>query len=113
MKIDLAQISFIDERLREIALAIEDRFGRQTITSLYRLGDKGVHGTLPLRGIDLREQGINNAKEIERFVNDLWEYDWQRQDMNCCIYHDTGQGLHLHLQVHPNTRKRYNVSSVG
>jgi hypothetical protein len=54
MQIDLKQLEFIDPKLREIALAVEDEFGEQVITSLYRIDDAGVHGTLPLRGIDLR-----------------------------------------------------------
>jgi len=54
MKIDLVQLEFITPLLREIALAIEERFGEKTITSLYRIGDTGVHGTMPLSGMDLR-----------------------------------------------------------
>ena len=77
-----------------------------TITSLYRINDNGVHGTLPLRGIDLRCRESDFGKLIEDYVNNKWIYDPDRPDMKCCIFHDIGQGAHIHLQVHNKTRKR-------
>lgn len=106
MHIDLKQLEFIDENLRLIALEVEEVFGSQTITSLYRMHDSGVHGQLPLRGIDLRCKIYCFGQEIEEYINEQWEYDYKRPKMHCCLFHDTGRGLHIHLQTHPNTRKR-------
>lgn len=105
MKIDLGSLEFIDERLREIALAVEERFGEKVITSLYRIGDKGVHGCLPLRGLDLRCLTRPHGEEVERWVNKRWMYDPRREGKKCCLFHTSGEGYHLHLQVHPRTEK--------
>ncbi len=70
--------------------------GNIVITSAFRNGDDGVHGTEPLRGVDLRG---NYANEI----NSEWIYDPKRPQMKVAIYHDTGSGWHTHVQVHPNT----------
>ena len=107
MKIDLMQLEFIDIKLRKMATELEV-MTRLTfeVTSLYRIGDDGVHGTLPLRGIDLGCSNINIGEQIEKFVNDLWQYDPTRPSMKCAMVHNVSSGLHLHLQVHPNTKKR-------
>ena len=48
MRIDVSQLEFIDKNLRLILLDIEKSTGVEfTITSLYRIGDVGVHGSLP------------------------------------------------------------------
>ena len=107
MKIDIAQLEFINHKLREIALAIEEKYGEQTVTSLYRIDDNGVHGTLPLRGMDLRCHDTTTGSVIESFVNGNWEYDPSRPEKHCCMFHSVGQGWHLHLQVHPKTVKRF------
>ena len=107
MKIDLGQLEFINPLLRKIALAVEEQFDTEfTVTSLYRMFDEGVHGSLPLRGIDLRCREDHFGALIKDFVNSHWEYDPSRPEIDCCIYHDTGLGKHIHLQVHPNTRER-------
>ena len=106
MKLDLAQLEFINPLLRDLALAVEERFGEKTITSLYRIGDTGVHGMLPLRGLDFRCTSQIHGKEVETWVNERWIYDPSRETMKCCLFHSVGQGYHLHLQVHPNTIRR-------
>lgn len=75
-----------------------------TITSAYRpLDEKSVHRYM--RGIDFRTWDMD-----EKFINDLcvavntrWRYDPERPEKECLIYHDTGRGAHLHLQVHDAT----------
>ena len=77
-----------------------------------RPGD--VHFTDPLRGYDARywfyEPDV--AYYIEKQINERWEYDYKRPDMNCARIHEsfnedgTSRGVHFHIQVHPNTRKR-------
>lgn len=104
MKIDIKQLEFIDLNLRNIVLDVEKEFGEQTVTSLYRIGDKGVHGTLKLRGIDTRCHDSELGKNIEKYVNNKWQYDPIRPHKKCCMFHDVGQGKHLHFQTHPNTK---------
>lgn len=53
MKADIHQLMFIDKMLRSIVTTTEGFFGVEfTITSIYRIDDPGVHGQLPVRGID-------------------------------------------------------------
>ena len=107
MRIDLMQLEFVDITLRKIATWLEDSTGLEFIvTSLYRMGDPGVHGQLPLWAIDLRMRDWDIGREIETHVNFTWEYDPERQNMQCAVLHDAGFGLHLHLQSHPHTRRR-------
>lgn len=106
MRIDIDQFEFIDRNLRDIVLWIEDRTGEeQTITSLVRIGDPGVHGAMPLRGIDLRCRDRAKGKVIREMVNSRWQYDIKRPEKRCAILHGGGWNLHLHIQVHPNTRR--------
>ena len=107
MKLDLNQLEFIEPKLRGMALDVESHFDVEfTITSIYRIGDNGVHGTLPLRGLDLRCRNDDFGHLIQSYVNEKWVYDPDRPHKDCCMYHDTGLGKHIHLQVHPKTRKR-------
>ena len=103
MKIAFAQLEFINPLLRKIALEVEEEFGEQTVTSLFRIGDTGVHGTLPVRGIDLRDS--DKAQEIQEWVNARYQYDPDRKHIGCALYHNNrgASGKHIHLQVHPKT----------
>lgn len=103
MRIDTNQLEFIDKQLREILTEIEVTGIEFTITSMYRIDDAGVHGTLPLRGIDLRCRDSEIGEFICKWINKFAVYDPSRPDMKCAIYHDIGQGAHIHLQVHPST----------
>ena len=107
MKIALGQLEFIHPLLREIVLWVESNYGEQTVTSIYRIGDAGVHGTLPVRGIDLRDPGEDTARQIMEAVNDRWVYDPDRPAIGCCLYHKnrSNNGRHLHFQVHPRTSR--------
>jgi hypothetical protein len=107
MKADIAQFEFIDKKLRLIVSWLELETGLEfTATSLFRIGDKGVHGALPLRGMDLRMRSYMVGKVFESIINDKWLYDPDRPDKNCAKLHGNGNNLHLHLQVHPNTKRR-------
>lgn len=107
MKIDIQQLEFIDKKLRLILVELEGFTGVEfTITSLYRIGDNGVHGTLPLRGTDLRMRLPAVGLELEDFINNTWEYDPERSEKKCAMLHGKGSNLHLHIQVHPNTTMR-------
>jgi hypothetical protein len=107
MKIDIKQLMFIHPKLRVIAIRLEKEFCAEfTSTSLFRIGDHGVHGQLPLRGLDLRCRYGFLGILVQDYVNTRWQYDPKRPDMQCCLFHDTGSGFHLHLQVHPNTKRK-------
>jgi hypothetical protein len=107
MRIDYEQLEFIAPKLRKLIRDVEDQTGFEfTITSLYRIGDTGNHGQLPLRAMDLRCRKVSAGAAIEKYVNDTWVYDSNRPDKKCCKIHDTGGGLHFHFQVHPNTERR-------
>jgi len=105
MKADYQQYSFWHPKLRELVAWLEESTGLEfTATSMYRMDDPGVHGTLPLRAVDLRMWNEQLGEVIEEFINDHWQYDPERWKMHCCLFHNAGTGLHLHLQVHPNTK---------
>lgn len=107
MVADLGQWEFVTPRLRQIALWLEESTGLIfTITSLYRIGDAGNHGQLPLRAVDLRCRHIGLANFIADLINDAWEYDHERPNMKVAIAHGKGSHLHIHLQVHDNTTRR-------
>jgi hypothetical protein len=74
-----------------------------TLTSPHRMNDNGVHGQLPLRGMDLRVRHEGLGIELEKYVNNNWTYDPSRPELECALLHGEGSNLHLHLQVHSNT----------
>lgn len=106
MFIDYMNLEFIDLKLRYILLEIETEFGQKVFTSLFRINDPGVHGTLPLRGADLRERNQLVGNVIKGWVNSRWVYDASRPEKKVCKFHDTGKGLHIHVQVHRNTERK-------
>ena len=93
--------------LIEIVLDIYSVASEIVVTEGYREGG-GVHSTDPCRGIDLRSwiYSAGRLEQIQHYINSRWIYDPNRPTMECCIIHDVGQGIHLHLQVHPNTIKK-------
>lgn len=97
--------------MMELLLFLDEEYGViPTITSGYRSGDKGVHGTKPLRGIDIRSWGNSYSPlELAETINEEFCYDNRRPHLKCAKYHDVGQGAHLHLQVHPNTQRHLNL----
>jgi len=99
--------------LNQIAEDVKEEFGIDVITSAYRPGDKGVHGYF--RGLDMRCRNASLGHAIEDYVNERYEYDPKRPPalgfkLNCALWHKVENGgYHLHLQVHPNTKKREGV----
>lgn len=80
------------------------------LTESYReqLHKNDLHGTWPVRANDLRTWCYveeNKAKGIEEAINDRWAYDPNRPGMNVAWIHQNrnAQGVHFHIQVHPNT----------
>ena len=104
MKLDVGQLEFIHKTLRRILTEIEFKTGYEfTLTSLYRMGDNGVHGALPLRGADLRMRNKRLGAVVQDLINKEWLYNPDDPNKVCAILHGAGSNLHLHIQVHNNT----------
>jgi hypothetical protein len=68
-------------------------------------GDVHPHG----RAFDLRVRvygSLERAEQIRKWINKRWEYDFKRPEMEVSIIHDSGKGLHFHVQTHNRTRRR-------
>lgn len=61
--------------------------GQVVVTSGYRHGEKGVHGCVLLRGIDLRSREFNNPRNVEHEINQEWDYG--KEPYQVCLYHQT------------------------
>lgn len=108
MKTDIQQISMFHPNLIAVLLWLEAATGFEyTITSQHRKGDKGVHGTMPLRAVDLRCRAKSVGWTIEHLINTAWAYDPTRPNKSVCLSHGEGANYHLHIQVHTNTHKRH------
>jgi hypothetical protein len=106
MKADIEQFEFIDPKLRMILIWLEETTGVEfTATSLYRMKDEGVHGQLPLRGTDLRQRLESAGIAHQDHINANWSYDPNRPKYSVAKLHGEGSNMHLHLQVHPNTKR--------
>lgn len=107
MKSDIGQLKYVHPKLRKMAKWLEKSTGLEfTETSRFRMDDDGVHGQLPVRGLDLRCRAQEIGIAIEAYINKHWIYDPKRSGKKCCYLHGSGSELHLHLQVHPNTEFR-------
>ncbi len=100
-----------DAVLSEVLLWIQEKIPefRMVFTSGFRVYERGVHGTNPCRAVDLRCHDKMIGPYIKNTVNSTWEYDYKRPRKGCALFHSvTGkeEDLHLHVQVHPNTRMR-------
>jgi len=105
MLADYEQQEFRDIKIRQLIKWLEDSTGFQFVeTSSRRIGDDGVHGTDPTRASDLRCRSLEVGIAIETWINKFWEYDSERPWKKCCFLHGEGADLHLHLQVHKNTK---------
>ena len=81
------------------------KYYESVVTSAFRSGDSGVHGTLPYyRGVDLRSYIYADPAGMADDINLVWIYDYKRPKKRCVIYHNVGRGIHLHLQVSYNTK---------
>jgi len=85
-------------KMVELLIWLEERY-EIVATSGYRRGDTGVHGTVPVRGLDIRSRIYSNPKEALDDINTNWIYDAERPNLQVALYHLN----HIHLQVHPNT----------
>lgn len=105
MRADIKQFGSYHPFLVRLLLWLEAETGLEfTITSPHRIDDSGVHGTLPLRAVDLRCRSREVGEVIAKLINDHWKYDHIRPVMECAVLHGVGYNLHLHIQVHANTK---------
>ena len=105
MRTDYKQLNYLDGTLRNLLEWLENTTGLEfTETSSYREGEGGVHNTMPCRGYDLRMRNKIIGEAICKHINMYWIYDHERPEKQCAIIHGEGVNLHIHLQVHPNTR---------
>ena len=106
MKIALEDLDYLHPLLRQLLAWLEEELGFELVnTSNYRPGDSGVHGTIPVRGWDVRMRNVRVANVIASVVNENWTYDPTRPNRYCAVAHGEGANFHLHLQVHPNTER--------
>ena len=83
------------------------RFSQTVFTCAFEERDyPSVHCTIPLRGMDIRSRIFPDPQAVVDDINDNWIYDPDRPWLMCAIYHDTGRGPHIHLQVCDNTVRR-------
>lgn len=85
------------------------RYSKWTYTGGYRSKkihpkDSGIHMTIPCRATDVRSSDFEDPEKVRDDINKHWLYDPKRLYLKCAIYHNSGQGWHFHLQVHPNTK---------
>jgi len=115
MSIEIRNLSVLEALLTknyhttliDIILELIAAIGEVVITEGWREGG-GVHSTEPCRGIDLRSWVYTPEQQIRIVdsVNSTWIYDPKRPEMKCCILHDVGKGVHIHLQCCDRTRRR-------
>ena len=95
----------LDKRLIMVILWWLQRFGELTFTESWRkkMHKNDLHGTTPMRAIDLRSWEYPDPQMVADEVNKVWTYDPTRPRRQVCVYHDSGKGAHFHVQAHPNT----------
>jgi len=98
----------VAQPLDVIICDIYDRFEEIIITESWRPSrhKNDLHGLITLRALDLRSWIYDDPQKVVDYVNNRWIYDPTRPEMMCCVYHDSGQGDHFHIQVHPYTVNR-------
>lgn len=87
--------------------------GTATVTSIYRtpqedarLGGSGIHASgPPYRAADLVGLDTPQYEAIADALNHRWIYDPDRPGMGVALGKPHGTGPHLHLQVHPATKR--------
>ena len=75
-----------------------------------KLGGSGVHAAgPPWRAMDISirtlKGGQAGAEGLADLINDMWVYDPRRPTKPVCYAKPHGDGPHIHLQVHPRTRR--------
>ena len=91
-------------KLAKIMEWLVKEFSHVVITCAYEDRDyPSVHSVVPFRGIDIRSHIYEDPQAVAEKLNEHWIYDPERPWKKCALYHDTGRGPHIHLQVHDRT----------
>ena len=95
-------------KLLDLYCWLDATFGTPLITSTWRSAkihknDSGIHMTSPLRAFDIRSKNYPYPRGMVDTINRRWLYDPVRPEYQVAKLHDTGQGWHIHIQVHKNT----------
>jgi len=103
--IDMVEFHRIHPRLLKVVFRMDEilhEYGKHAVITSF-LRKKGVHATG--RGIDLRSRGLSarRCKLIEATI--IAEFP-RKDRFFTCKYHDTGKGLHFHLQVPATVRRQ-------
>ena len=85
--------------LNEIVMFVHNTFSLKRMTGLWR--PDGYASMARHFDFECRNHVVGH--HIEEEVNRRWVYDPERPLMNVAWWHDSGQGPHLHTQVHDNT----------
>jgi hypothetical protein len=64
-----------------------------------------LHGEIPVRAVDLRSSIYVRPDMLAEKINKHWQYDPDRPNMKVAVLHDSGEGMHFHIQVHPKTMR--------
>ncbi len=72
--------------------------------------DSGIHATDPLRAVDIRHFIYPHPDKLRDRINNAWLYDPKRKNLKCAFLHDTGLGMHFHLQCHDNTKAMWEIA---
>lgn len=105
MYLDIYQVSFLHPILQLVLADIYGQWGPQLITSLWRK-DGRIHETIPLRAVDLGAIPDLQGPRLEVWINARWVYNSTGSPgRRVALWHNVGQGLHLHVQVHEHTYK--------
>lgn len=83
---ELVSVSWHKQLLEVISWLSYKFRGRIYFTSGYRDED-GIHGTKPLRAIDLRSRVFDNPIEVRDLINLNWYYG--KDNYQVCMYHRT------------------------
>ena len=94
----------LDSRVRKIAYVLSTLMDalhgeKATVTSVYREDVHSPHHFY--RAIDLRSRDIKPEAcvYLEAILNVIFPYE--KEAHQTVIYHDSGQGIHFHIQVKP------------
>ena len=75
------------EKLIEIISWIDNKYpGQVMFTSGWR-PEPGIHGTKPLRAVDLRSRNFENPVQVAREINQVFDYG--KLPFKVCVYHRT------------------------
>lgn len=84
------------------------RYSETVITCAYEARSRpSPHDSIPYRAVDVRSTVFKFPEDVVADVNLHWIYDAERPNFKCALYHDTGRGVHIHLQVHDATMQTY------